>query len=121
MVTIKRTYSGVDMISTSRHPACLMASAVRQISAFVMRTSFMCKNFVGPICPALKQFADETANLPAHRFRPPLVRLPGFSGVGFLFILFSQAFKDRDFILLRADALRKIAIIRRAKQGALRR
>ncbi len=97
MVTIKRTYSCVDMISTSRHPACLMASAVRKISAFVMRTSFMCENVVGPICPALKQFADETANLPTHRFRPPLVRLPRFSGVGFLFILFSQAFKDRDF------------------------
>src|SRR6266576_3478819 len=93
-VTIKRTYSGVDMISTSRHPACLMASAVRKISAFVMRTSFMCENVVGPICPALEQFANETANLPTHRFRPPLVRLPGFSGVGFLFMSFSQAFKD---------------------------
>src|SRR5947209_20055314 len=94
---IKRTYSGVDMTSTSRHPACLMASAVRQISAFVMRTSSMCENVVGPICPALEQFADETANLPTHRFRLPLVRLPGFSGVVFLFTSFSQAFKDRDF------------------------
>jgi len=53
----------------------------------------MCENVVGPICPALKQFADETANLPAHRFRPPLVRLPWSSGVGFLFTSFSQAFK----------------------------
>ncbi len=57
----------------------------------------MCENVVGPICPALKQFADETANLPAHRFRPPLVRLPGFSGVGSLFTSFSQAFEDRNF------------------------
>src|SRR6266480_4395476 len=93
IVTIKRTYSGVDMISTSRHPACLMASAVRQISAFVMRTSSMCENVVGPICPALKQFADETANLPAHRFRAPLVRLPRFSGGGFLFIYFLKRSK----------------------------
>jgi hypothetical protein len=53
----------------------------------------MCENVVGPICPALEQFVDETANLPTHRFRPHLVRLPRFSGVGFLFILFSQAFK----------------------------
>jgi len=74
-----------------------MASAVRQISAFVMPTSFMCENVVGPICPALEQFADAIANLPAQRFRPPLVRLPRFSGVGFLFTSFSQAFKDRDF------------------------
>ena len=29
----------------------------------------MCENVVGPICPALEQFADEIANLPAHRFR----------------------------------------------------
>ncbi len=57
----------------------------------------MCENVVGPICPALKQFADETANLPTHRFRPPLVRLPGFSGVGFPFMSFSQAFGDRRF------------------------
>jgi hypothetical protein len=70
-----------------------MASAVRKISAFVMQTSFICENVVGLICPALEQFTDETANLPAHRFRPPLVRLPGFSGVGFLFTSFSQAFK----------------------------
>src|SRR5437870_12325280 len=89
------------MISTSRHPACLMASAVRQISAFVMRISFMCENVVGPICPALKQFADESANLPTHRFRLPLVRLPRFSGVGFFFILFSQAFKGGHFIHLK--------------------
>jgi hypothetical protein len=74
-----------------------MASAVRHISAFVMRTSFICENVVGPICPALEQVSDETANLLAHGFHPPLVRLPRFSGVGFLFILFSQAFKDRDF------------------------
>ena len=74
-----------------------MASAVRKISAFVMLTEFMCENVVGPICPALEQFADEIANLAAHRFRPPLVRLPGFSGVGFVFMLFSQAFGDRHF------------------------
>ena len=56
----------------------------------------MCENVVGPICPAL-EFADEIENLPVHRFRLPLVRLPGFSGVGFLFILFSQAFKGGHF------------------------
>jgi hypothetical protein len=54
----------------------------------------MRENVVGPICPALEQFADETANLPTHRFRAPLVRLPWSSGVGFLFTSFSQAFKD---------------------------
>jgi len=57
----------------------------------------MCENVVGPICPALEQFEDETANPPAHRFRPPLVRLPGFSGFGFLFMLLSHAFKDGHF------------------------
>ena len=96
-VTIKRTYSGVEMISTSRYPACLMVSAVCKSSAFVMQTSFMCENVVGPIRPALEQFADETANLPGHRFRAPLVRLPTFSGVGFLFTSFSQAFKGGHF------------------------
>ncbi len=58
----------------------------------------MCENVVGPICRALEQFADEIANLAAHRFRPPLVRLPGFSGVGFVFMLFSQAFEERHFM-----------------------
>ena len=58
----------------------------------------MCENVVGPICPALEQFADETANLPAHRFRLPLVRLSGFSGVGFLFTSFSQALEERHFM-----------------------
>ena len=52
----------------------------------------MRENVVGPICLALEQVADEVANLPVHRFRPPLVGLPGFSGVGFLFTSFSQAF-----------------------------
>ena len=85
------------MISTSRHPTCLMASVARKISAFVMFTSFMCENVVGPICPASEQFADEIVNLPAHRFRPPLVRLPRFSGIGFLFTSFSQAFKGGHF------------------------
>ena len=68
----------------------------------------MCENVVGPICPALEPFADETANLPTHRFRPPLVRLPRFSGVGFLFTLFSQAFEDRHFknVKLLARGLR---------------
>src|SRR6266566_7341516 len=65
---MNRTYSAVPTINTSRHPACLRAKAVRQISAFVMLTEFMCENVVGPICPALEQFADEIANLPAHRF-----------------------------------------------------
>jgi hypothetical protein len=74
-----------------------MALAVRRISASATLTAFMCENVVGPICPALEQFADETANLPTQRFRPPLVRLPGFLEVGFLFTSFSQAFKDRDF------------------------
>jgi len=72
-----------------------MASAVRQISAFVMRTSLMCENVVGPTSPALEQFADETASLRSHRFRRPLVRLASFSGVGFLFTSFPQAFKGR--------------------------
>ena len=57
-----------------------------------MLTAFMCENAVGPICPALEQFADETANLPAHRFRP-FMRIPAFSGVGFLFILFLKRSK----------------------------
>jgi hypothetical protein len=57
----------------------------------------MSENVVGPICPALEQFADETANLPTHRFRAPLVRLPGLSRVGFLFTSFSQAFKGGHF------------------------
>jgi hypothetical protein len=58
----------------------------------------MCENVVGSICAALEQFADEIANLrAAHRFREPLVRLPGFSGVGFLFTSFSQAFKGGHF------------------------
>src|SRR5205823_14970769 len=35
-------------------------------------------------------------------------------------MLLSQAFGDRHFILPRADALRRIAMIRRAKQDALR-
>jgi hypothetical protein len=61
----------------------------------------MCENVVGPICLALEQFADETASLPAHRFRPPFVRLPWFSGVGFLFTSFSQAFKGGHFKHLR--------------------
>jgi hypothetical protein len=53
----------------------------------------MCENVVGPICLALEQFADETTNLPAYRLRSRLMRLPAFSGVGFLFTLFFQAFK----------------------------
>ena len=66
----------------------------------------MCENVVGPICLALEQVADEVANLPVHRFRPPLVSLPGFSGVGFLFTSFSQAFKDRHFRKCEPNALR---------------
>jgi hypothetical protein len=81
-----------------------MASAVRQISAFVMRTLFMYENVVGSIFPAL-EFADEIANLPAHRFRAPLVRLPGFSGIGFLFTSFSQAFKGGHFKHLKCFPL----------------
>jgi hypothetical protein len=38
----------------------------------------------------------------------------------FVFMLISQAFEDRHFILLRAGALRRIAIIRSSKQDALR-
>jgi hypothetical protein len=83
-----------------------MASAVRQISAFVMRTSLMCENVAGPICLALEQFADEITNLRAHRFREPLVRLPGFSGVGFLFTSFSQAIEERHFMKREASCAR---------------
>src|SRR5256885_10256884 len=84
---IKRTNSGVYMISTSRHPACLMASAVRQISAFVMLTALMCENVVGPICRASRQSGDETANPPASSWPGILMREPRSLGVGFLFML----------------------------------
>src|SRR5205807_6797979 len=85
------------MISTSRHPACLMASAARKISAFVMLTSFMCENVVGPIGRASRQSGDETANPPASPWSGIFMRKPGSLGVGFLFMLFSQAFGDRHF------------------------
>src|SRR5438105_12401110 len=94
---IKRTNSGVYMISTSRHPACLMASAVRRISASATLPAFMCENVVGPICRASRQSGDETANPPASPWLGILMRKPGSLGVGFLFMLLSQAFEDRYF------------------------
>jgi hypothetical protein len=57
----------------------------------------MCENIIGPICLALEQFADETANLPVHRLQSRLIRLLMFSGFGFLFTSFSQAFKGGHF------------------------
>jgi len=95
---MNRTYSGVLTISTSRHAAHLRAKAVRKISRFVFVTAFTSENVVSPICPALEQSADGIANLPAHRFRLPLVRLSRFSGVGFLFILFSKSIEERHFM-----------------------
>jgi hypothetical protein len=74
-----------------------MASAVRKISASVMLTEFMCENAVGPICRALEQFGDETANPPASPWPGASMCKPGFLGIGFFFMLFSQAFGDRHF------------------------
>jgi hypothetical protein len=85
------------MISTSRHPACLMALAVRQISASATLTALMCENVVGPFCRALEQFADEPAESASAPFSAALGRTPRLSGVGFVFTLFSQAFEDRHF------------------------
>src|SRR5205823_8525913 len=97
------------MINRSRHPTCLMASAVRKISAFVMLTEFMCENVVGPICRASRQSGDETANPPASPWPGILTRKPGSLGVGFLFMLFSQAFEDRHFRRLRIFPARDLA------------
>jgi hypothetical protein len=94
---IKRTNSGVYMISTLRHPACLMALAVRQISASATLTALMCENVVGPFRRALEQFADEPAEYASAPFSAALGRTPRLSGVGFVFTLFSQAFEDRHF------------------------
>ena len=94
---IKRTNSGVYMISTSRHPARLMALAVRRISASATLTAFMWEKAAGPIRRALEQFGDETANPPALPWPGALMRKLRFLGVGFLFMLFSQAFEDRYF------------------------
>ena len=94
---IKRTNSGVYMISTSRHPACLMALAVRRISASATLTAFMWEKTAGPIRRALEQFGDETANPPALPWPGALMRKLRFLAVGFLFMLFSQAFEDRYF------------------------
>src|SRR4029077_14755974 len=91
---IKRTNSGVYMISTLRHPACLMALAVRQISASATLTALMCENIVGPFC---REFADEPAEFASAPFSAALGRTPRLSGVGFVFTLFSQAFEDRHF------------------------
>jgi hypothetical protein len=74
-----------------------MASAAHKISAFVMLTSFMCENVIGPICRDSRQSGDEPANPPASPWPGILMRKPGSSGVGFLFMLFSQAFGDRHF------------------------
>src|SRR5437762_8119461 len=85
------------MISTSRHPARLMASAVRQISAFVMFISFICENVVGPKSPGSGALGRSDRESASARFRADLVRPPGFSGFGFLFMLLSHAFKDGHF------------------------
>ena len=89
---MNRTYSGVLTISTSRHAAHLRAKAVRKISRFVFVTAFTSENVVSPICPALEQSADGIAN------QPETVRLSRFSGVGFLFILFSKSIEERHFM-----------------------
>ena len=85
------------MISTSRHPACLMALAVRRISATATLTEFMWENAAGPIRRALEQFGDKAANPPASPWPGALMRKLRFPGVGFFFMLFSQAFEDRHF------------------------
>jgi GIY-YIG catalytic domain len=97
-----------------------MALAVRKISASATLIALMWAKAAGPTRRALEQFGDETANPPASQWPGIFMRNPGSLGVGFLFMLFSQAFGDRHFILLRANALRRIAMIRRAKQDALR-
>jgi hypothetical protein len=74
-----------------------MALAVRRISATATLTAFMYEKAVGPICRAVEQFGDEAANPPASPWPSALMRKPGFPGVGFFFMLFSQAFEDRHF------------------------
>jgi hypothetical protein len=74
-----------------------MALAVRRISATATLTAFMCEKAVGPICRAVEQFGDETANPAASPWPGIFMRKPGSLGVGFLFMLFSQAFGDRHF------------------------
>src|SRR5436309_2736826 len=74
-----------------------MALAVRRISASATLTVFRCENAVGPSCRALEQFEDETANTSASPWPGALMRKLGFLGVGFFFMLFSQAFGARHF------------------------
>jgi hypothetical protein len=57
----------------------------------------MCEKAVGTIRRALEQFGDEAANPPASPWPGALVRKLRFLGVGFFFMLFSQAFEDRHF------------------------
>ena len=82
------------MTNTSRHPACSRARAVRQISRFVFLTAFTSESVVSPNgsgLTSIRRCDRESA-------RATLVRPPRFSGVGFLFILFSQAIEERHFM-----------------------
>jgi len=74
-----------------------MALAVRRISASATLTAFICENVVAPICRVSRQSGDETANPTASSWPGIFMRKPGSLGVGFLFMLFSQAFGDRHF------------------------
>ena len=81
-------------ISTSRHAARLRAKAVRKISRFVFLTAFMSESVVSPNgsgLTSIRGWDRESA-------RAISVRTPRFSGVGFLFILFSQAIEERHFM-----------------------
>ena len=94
IVTMNRMYSAVPTISTSRHPARSMAAAVRQSSRLVLLIAFTSENVVSPTGSGLTSFRGwdrESA-------RATLMRTPRFSGVGFLFILFSQAIEERHFM-----------------------
>ena len=91
---MNRTYSAVPTIRTSRHRACLRAKAVRQSSRFVFLTAFMSKSVVSPNgsgLTSIREWDRESA-------RATLVRTPRFAGVGFLFMLFSQAIEERHFM-----------------------
>ena len=53
------------MTNTSRHPACLMALAVRRIAASATLTALTWEKAAGPIRRASEQVGDEAANPPA--------------------------------------------------------
>src|SRR6201982_1782615 len=74
------------MISTSRHPACLMDSAV-------MLTESMSESVVGPNGSGLTSIRSRDREFA----RATLVRTPRLSGGGVLFILFPQPFGARHF------------------------